>query len=161
MFMIARTPARLRGEQTKRHTHTLGTEAANIHQQKKKNPNKETSCFLELNTTQTSVLGAACKHTHTHIHKICSLPVGVHASDSCTAVCVCVCLCMCPATPLAAPSVCKFIFVTGTVCECASSVRARVSARDGEEGGRADDRVGFSDSLECEAAFTALSEQPE
>lgn len=30
-----------------------------------------------------------------------------------------------------------------------------------EEGGRADDRVGFSYSLECEAAFTALTEQPE
>lgn len=29
------------------------------------------------------------------------------------------------------------------------------------ERGGADDRVGFSDSLECEAAFTALSEQPE
>ena len=38
--------------------------------------------------------------------------------------------------------------------------RVRVSW-DGKEGGRADDRVGFSDSLECEAAFTALTEQPE
>lgn len=45
----------------------------------------------------------------------------------------------------------------------AKSVREcmHVCVRDGKQGGRADDRVGFSDSLECEAAFTALSEQPE
>lgn len=43
----------------------------------------------------------------------------------------------------------------------AGSVCVYACVRDREEGGRADDRVGFSDSLECEAAFTALSEQPE
>lgn len=47
----------------------------------------------------------------------------------------------------------------------AKTVRARAdesaSGRKRGEEGRADDRVGFSDSLECEAAFTALSEQPE
>lgn len=39
--------------------------------------------------------------------------------------------------------------------------RVCVSVRERREGGRADDRVGFSYSLECEAAFTALTEQPE
>ena len=47
-----------------RNTQTLGTEAANV---QKKNPNKETSCFLEHNTTQPSVLRATSR-TRTQIH---------------------------------------------------------------------------------------------
>lgn len=130
------------------------------------NPNKETSCFLEHNTAKL-LCGEQAVNTHTHtqphvhapthtrIHQISSLYITVHVFPCRVPPC--------PAMPLAVPSsvgardyLCwlprRELCVHESVCVC---------LRDGKEGGRADDRVGFSDSLECEAAFTALSEQPE
>lgn len=120
------------------------------------NPNKETSCFLEHNTAKL-LCAEQEVNTHTHTHKNSQNQFIVHH-------CTCVSLqSMSVAMPLAVPS---SVGARDYLCwlpwlEVCASACACVCLRDGKEGGRADDRVGFSDSLECEAAFTALSEQPE
>lgn len=135
-------------QQTKRHTQT--SESKGLTFANGINPNKETSCFLEHNTAKL-LCGEQAVNIHTH--KISSLYITVRVSLKSVSVsgnaAGCAFKCWCTRLFLlvaAARSVCE------SVCVC---------LRDGKEGGRADDRVGFSDSLECEAAFTALSEQPE
>lgn len=130
------------------------------------NPNKETSCFLEHNTAKllcgeqavnTHTHNPTCTHQHTHknspnrfiVHHCTCVSLQSASVSGNAAGCAFKCWCTRLSLLVAAA---RTVCARESVCVC---------LRDGKEGGRADDRVGFSDSLECEAAFTALSEQPE
>lgn len=136
-------------QQTKRHTQT--PESKGLTFANGINPNKETSCFLEHNTAKL-LCGEQAVNTQKSqnqfiVHRCTRVSVQRGSVSGNAAGCAFKCWCTRLSLSVAtARSVCE------SVCVC---------LRDGKEGGRADDRVGFSDSLECEAAFTALSEQPE
>lgn len=136
--------------QTKRHTQTL--ESKGLTFANGINPNKETSCFLEHNTAKL-LFGAQAVNTRKSqnqfiVHRCTCVSVQRVSVSGNAAGCAFKCRCTRLSLSVAAAR---------GVCARVCGVRLR----DGKEGGRADDRVGFSDSLECEAAFTALSEQPE